>query len=238
MVIMVEARYDGHAGWYDTTLRRYGDASAELLARLLGTPDGDPVCVDIGCGTGLHFQPVRDNGFTVVGVDVSADQLRIAATRNPRLVRGDARRLPLRDAAVSAVTMTYTHTDIDDFPAAVAEATRILRPGGRLVYVGLHPAYKGAFLDRLDEAAQQRLTVLPGYGEEGLQGDPTGRYPIRSRVGSRDLTLQTFLAAFLCQPRLRLTSFTELDTNLRPWRADPSDHHILPWNLALTAQAD
>lgn len=237
MATMVEARYDGYASWYDTTFRGYGSESAELLARLLGAPDGDPVCVDVGCGTGLHFPPVRDNGFTVVGVDLSADQLRVAATRNPRVVRADARRLPLRDASVSAVTMTYTHTDIDNFPAAVAEAARILRPGGRLVYLGLHPAYKGAFLHRLDEAADQRLTVLPGYGDERLQVDPTGRYPIRSRVGSRDLTLETFLAAFLAQPRLRLTSLTELDRNLRPWRAGPTDGHILPWNLAVTARA-
>jgi predicted TPR repeat methyltransferase len=73
----VRARYDGHADWYDTRFRSLGDeqGSAGFLARLLGPADpDDPVCADIGCGTGLHFQAVRARGYTVIGIDLSADQ--------------------------------------------------------------------------------------------------------------------------------------------------------------------
>jgi 2-polyprenyl-3-methyl-5-hydroxy-6-metoxy-1,4-benzoquinol methylase len=50
---------------------------------LLGSVDADSsVCLDVGCGTGLHFGAVAARGYTVVGVDLSADQLRIAASRN------------------------------------------------------------------------------------------------------------------------------------------------------------
>jgi len=235
---MDTARYDGHADWYDETFRGYGsqEGSGGVLARLLGPAGpGDPVCVDVGCGTGLHFAAVRACGYTVVGVDFSGDQLRLAAARERRVVRGDARRLPLADGSVPVVLMTFTHTDIDDFPAAVAEAARVLRPGGRLIYLGLHPAYVGAFADRSAEVDDGRLCLTPGYGDERLQRDTSGRFPVRSRVGARNLTLSTFLGAFLARETLRLSSVEELDTGLRPWRPDAADGRVVPWNLAVTA---
>jgi SAM-dependent methyltransferase len=238
--VTVQARYDGHADWYDTTFNTLGDGegSAGLLARLLGPADpDDPVCVDVGCGTGLHFAAVHARGHRVVGVDVSVDQLRIAGRRNRRVVCADARRLPLADASVPAVVMTFIHTDVDDFPVAVGEAARVLRPGGRLVYLGPHPAYVGAFIDRRTEAADREVRIGPGYGDEQLHWDPTGRFPIRSRVGSRYLTLTKFLGAFLAQPSLRLSAVEELDTAMRPWQPDSSDGRLIPWNIAVVAQA-
>ncbi|MEU7591125.1 class I SAM-dependent methyltransferase [Micromonospora sp. NPDC049230] len=238
--MVMDARYDGHADWYDTTFRAYGDeeGSAGLVGRLLGPADPTgAMCVDVGCGTGLHFDAVETQGYTILGVDVSADQLRIAATRSPRLIRADARRLPLATASVPTVVLTYTHTDIDDFPAAISEATRILRPGGRLIYLGVHPAYIGAFCDRRAEVTNQEVRISAGYGDEQIHRDPTGTYPMRSRVGVRYLTLTTFLGAFLAQPTLRLTAVEELDTNLRPWQPQPSDGRTVPWNIAVTAQA-
>jgi SAM-dependent methyltransferase len=235
----VAARYDGHADWYDATFGFLGaeDGSGGLLGRLLGPADGTGICVDVGCGTGLHFRALQSLGYTVVGVDLSADQLRLAGPRATRLIRADAARLPLRDASVPAVVMTFVHTDVDDFAAVVGEAARILRPGGRLVHLGIHPAYVGAFVDRTAETDTQEVRLAAGYGDERLHRDPSGRFPVRSRVGSRNLTLASVLNAFLDQDTLRLTSVTELDTELRPWRPDSGDRRIVPWNVALTARA-
>ncbi|MFC5004069.1 class I SAM-dependent methyltransferase [Dactylosporangium cerinum] len=208
-----------------------------MLARLLGPADpADPVCLDIGCGTGLHFAAVAAGGHTVIGVDLSADQLRVAAARNPRLVRADAGRLPFAAASVPAVVMTYIHTDVEDFARVIAAAARVLRPGGRLVYLGLHPAYVGPFLDRQDEVERHELRLAAGYGDERHAVDPTGRFPVRSRVGSRSLTLATFLRAFLVQPSLRLEDVVEVDTDMRPWQPPPGDGRVVPWNLAVTAR--
>jgi len=238
--VALQARYDGHADWYDTTFRSYSDEQgpAGMLARLLGPADPhDPICLDIGCGTGLHFEAVRAQGYVVIGIDISADQLRIAASRNHLLIQADGHHLPLADASVPAVIMTFTHTDVNSFPAVIGEAARVLRPGGRLVYLGTHPAYVGAFLDRRTEIADQELRIKPGYGNEELHHDPTGTFPMRSRVGARYPTLATFLGAFLAQPRLRLASVAELDTCMQPWQPVPSDGRIIPWNIAITAQA-
>jgi SAM-dependent methyltransferase len=185
----------------------------------------------------LHFGAVAARGYTVVGVDLSADQLRVAASRNRRLARADAGRLPMKDACVPAVVMTFIHTDVDDFAAAVAEAARVLRPGGRLVYLGVHPGYVGAFTSRQAEVESREIRMGVGYGDEPLRRDPSGRFPVRSRVGARNLTLQTLVAAFLNQETLRLTSLIELDTAMRPWRPDPGDGRVVPWNIAIVAQA-
>lgn len=232
--------YEGHADWYDSTFRSLAqeDGSAGLLARLLGPADpGNPICLDMGCGTGLHFAALAARGYQVVGLDLSADQLRIAPRRTPGVVRADAGRLPFADLSIPVATMTFIHTDVDDFPAVVAEAARVLRPGGWLVYLGVHPAFLGAFIDRRNEVEEQELRVRPGYGDERWHRDATGRFPVRSRVGARNLTLQTFLGAFLAPSRLRLSSVTELDTTMRPWGSPPSDGHLVPWNIAVTAAA-
>jgi hypothetical protein len=168
---------------------------------------------------------------------MSVDQLRVAASRNPRLIRADAGRLPLQDTSAAAVTMTFLHTDVDHFPATIGEAARALSPGGRLVYLGVHPTYVGAFLDRTAEIDTREVRVTGGYGDERLHRDPTGRFPIRSRVGARNLTLATLLNAFLAQDTLRVTSIAEFDTDLQPWRPAAGDRRILPWNLAITARA-
>ena len=235
------ARYDGHADWYDERFRHYGrpDGSAGVLARLLGPPGATGrICVDVGCGTGLHVPVLRRLGWTVVGLDASGDQLRLAATRADAVLLADAARLPLADGSVPAAVMTFVHTDLDDFPAAVAELARILQPGGRLVCLGVHPCFVGAFADRGDEAGPRRVVLGPGYGDETRRHDPSGRFPMRARFGVRYLTLGTFLGAFLDQPGLRLSGVEELDSTLRPWRPAAEDGRLVPWNVAVTARAD
>lgn len=234
------ARYDGHAAWYDDTFAVYADTdhAAGFLSRLVGpAPASSSLCLDIGCGTGLLLPGLRDLGWRVVGMELSADQLRRAAWRHRPLVQADARRLPVADRSADLVTMTFTHTDVDDFPTAIAEACRVLRGGGRLALIGVHPAYVGAFVDRSTEREDRSLTLAPGYGNEDLQVDPTGVFPVRSRVGARNLTLGTLIGAFVVQPRLRLAQIHELDTLLRPWSSDATDGRIAPWNLALVAEA-
>jgi hypothetical protein len=101
----------------------------------------------------------------------------------------------------------------------------------------VHPAYVGAFVARDTEVDGRELRFVAGYGDERLHRDPSGRFPVRSRVGARNLTLATLLGAFIAQRALRLSSFEELDTNMRPWRLSPSDGRVVPWNIAVTARA-
>jgi SAM-dependent methyltransferase len=165
------ARDDGHADWYDATFGFLGaeTGSGGLLGRSLGSADQDGrVCLDVGCGTGLHFRAVQGRGYTVIGVDVSADQLRVVASRNRRLVRADAGHLPLRDASVAAVAMTFLHTDVDHFLTTIGEAARVLSPGGRLVYLGarVDPELPGDLGDRPAGLPDDPHRPLPELGRE------------------------------------------------------------------------
>jgi len=93
--------------------------------------------LDIGCGTGQLGHRIRTglHGVRVVGCDFSAGMLHEARRRDGgvRWVQGDATRLPFATAAFDAVVSTQAFHWFPDQPAALAEITRVLRPGGRLL---------------------------------------------------------------------------------------------------------
>jgi ubiquinone/menaquinone biosynthesis C-methylase UbiE len=168
----VPARYAGHADRYDRSFPVWEEDAATLL-RLLGPGDGRR-CLDVACGNGRYAPTIAGAGYEVVGVDVSADQLRVARGRLDRRVRGDARALPLASGAVDVAVGLYVHTDVEDFAAVVAEIVRCLVRGGRLVYLGLHPCFIGPFVDRSAEADDRALRFVPGYGDSGWAAQGSG----------------------------------------------------------------
>jgi SAM-dependent methyltransferase len=189
------ARYDGHADWYDAWATTGGAAALaaarSVLLDLL--PVGAGTAVDVGCGTGLHADALRDRGLAVVGADVSADQLRLAAGRLP-VVRADAAALPVRSASVPVVLSVLTHTDLPSFADLVAEAVRVLAPGGCFVYVGVHPCFVHPFAEFVEDG----VAVHAGYRQEGWAGTtPFTGNAVRARVGVHHLPLEAFLAPFL-----------------------------------------
>jgi SAM-dependent methyltransferase len=207
------ARYDGLAEEYDAFMDAgsgYYRIAVDALRRLLGRGTGR--CVDVGCGGGHFIPPVLELGWEVVGADVSADQLRVARTRLPavELAHADAAALPFGDASFDAAYSTFTHTDLDDFAAAIAEVRRVLRPGGRFVYVGNHPCFVGATQEHLESGVPR---LHPGYRRAGRwdAGGAPGTTPAgwRARLGSFvHLPLADFLRAFT---GFTLVAFEELD---------------------------
>jgi SAM-dependent methyltransferase len=164
------------------------------MAGLLGNGPGR--CLDLGCGTGIAFATLAGLGWDVVGADVSADQLRIAATKDTvsgvKLVKADAAALPFEDESFDAVVSLLTHTDFDDWVSSVAEVSRVLRSEGRFIYVGVHPCFVGPMIDR-PEGTPPRMHA--GYRRDGRRPAPKG--PVRSRVGVSHLPLAQLLGAVL-----------------------------------------
>jgi SAM-dependent methyltransferase len=204
------ARYDGFAEWYDSTLAiPYGARSGDAMARLLGRGRGH--CLDLCCGTGIHLQTLCALGWRVTGVDLSADQLRIArdraAGRPVELIQSDAERLPFDDGEFDAVVSIFSHTDVDDFPAVVREAARVLRPGGAFVYVGLHPCFVGP---HSFQHGQEVPTLHPGYRAAGRYTEAPGLFPdgVWAKVSGNHLTLGSLIQAVLDAP-LNLERFEE-----------------------------
>ncbi|HYZ53509.1 MAG TPA: methyltransferase domain-containing protein [Streptosporangiaceae bacterium] len=112
--------------------------SYRSVARQLQLTPGN-IVVDVGCGPGNVTVTLADAvapGGLAVGVDMSAPMLVHAvgqARPNMGLVRGDAEHLPLREASADAVCATAVIMLVADPARALAEMTRILRPGGWLL---------------------------------------------------------------------------------------------------------
>jgi SAM-dependent methyltransferase len=209
----VTARYDGHAQWYDEFARAdtggFMAHARSALAELL--PRGPGPAVDVGCGTGLHAGVLVERGYRVLGLDYSADQLRLARDRLP-VARADGRALPLADGSVSLAVSLLTHTDLDGFDRLVAECARVLEPGGALVYVGVHPCFVSPFVEPLPDGRK----LHPGYRGVGWQErTPFTGNSVRGRVGVHHLPLGELLTA-LAQPGLRLERVIECGPNPLP----------------------
>ncbi len=90
--------------------------------------------VDIGCGTGDLCRVLGRAGLRAVGVDMAAGMLARAHTSAP-LVRADALQMPLGDASVDGTISGFAVRNVVDIAACFREAARVIRPGGRAVFL-------------------------------------------------------------------------------------------------------
>jgi ubiquinone/menaquinone biosynthesis C-methylase UbiE len=116
--------------------------------------------LEIGFGSGLnlpHYRPGQVD--TLWALEPSAEMRALAAPRvaasglKPRWLDLPGEALPLPDASVDCVVMTYTLCTIPDAGAALAQLKRVLRPGGRLLFCEHGAAPDAAvrrWQDRLD----------------------------------------------------------------------------------------
>lgn len=90
--------------------------------------------LDVGCGGGFASNALGSCGHRVVGLDASAEALAVAARRDRSASveyrRGDALALPFDDAAFDVVCAMDFLEHVEDPGRAIAEASRVLRPGG------------------------------------------------------------------------------------------------------------
>jgi SAM-dependent methyltransferase len=190
-----EARYDQHADWYDRWSRTTG---APIMAHVAATlqelvPAGSGPAVDIGCGTGLHADVVRSRGWHPIGTDLSSGQLRHARDRLP-VARADGRALPVANGAVRLSLSVLTHTDVPSYGNLVAEAVRVLAPGGCFVHIGVHPC----FISPYAEPGPDDVRVDRGYRTVGwAPRTPHTGNAVRARVGVHHLPLEDLMAALV-----------------------------------------
>jgi demethylmenaquinone methyltransferase / 2-methoxy-6-polyprenyl-1,4-benzoquinol methylase len=99
--------------------------------------------VDLCTGTGdlaIEAMRTRPSAARVIGIDFAGAMLAIGREKVTRerlqgrvtMVRGDAVRIPIADAAIDAVTIGFGIRNVADMPAACREIRRVLKPGGRL----------------------------------------------------------------------------------------------------------
>jgi len=126
--------YSRQAERYDQTRAASPTVLRPLREALSGAPGRR--LADIGGGTGNYAVALAREGWEPVVVDRSAEMLARAAAKGLETVEADAQRLPFGDETFDAVTMISMLHHVEDRGAALAEARRILRRGGRLVLMG------------------------------------------------------------------------------------------------------
>src|SRR3954466_1198300 len=132
----VAAMFDRVAGRYDltnTVLSGGLDASWRRATRHALAPRSGQRVLDVAAGTAVSTVELAAGGAFAVALDFSQGMLRAGAARPVPKVAGDAMALPLADASVDGVVISFGLRNVADPDAALREFARVTRPGGRLV---------------------------------------------------------------------------------------------------------
>lgn len=139
---------------------RYADEKRRLLADLTG------VVLELGPGAGANFRYLPP-GIAWIGVEpnrhLHARLLRRAGARPVELLWSEAERLDLVDGSVDAVVCTLVLCSVRDQASVLREVRRVLKPGGRFVFLEHVAAPRGTCLRRLQHAVAP-LWSLVGHG--------------------------------------------------------------------------
>jgi SAM-dependent methyltransferase len=195
------AGWDDYAAFYDwenaRTIGRRDVAFWQGMARR----EGGPV-LELGCGTGRLLMPLSRAGVPVVGVDRSTAMLaravarrrRLPIDRRPAVVRGDIRALPFPARSFRCVIAPYgmlqSVISDDDLESTLAEASRVLRPGG-VLGVDLVPdlAAWEEYADRVclrgSASGGRRITLIETVRQDRRRGITTFDDRFVSRRGRR-----------------------------------------------------
>ncbi len=204
---VVRAR-DRAAGWPDAAAgemeRRWSPGRTwESLARAVTglVQLGDVVDVGSGDGSVAQLLAGRARAWTCVDRServLAAARSRLGKSRGVSFVAGDAAALPLPDASFDVALLLHVLAQVDSPARVLAEAARVLRPGGRLVAVTLdahdHPDVTAAYGDvhpGFAPAALRRLLSRAGLEVEACEVTSRDTHPPAFRV----------LTAFANRPR-------------------------------------
>jgi len=157
----------------------------DLVARNFERREGS-VILDAGCGTCSHSIRLAERGFTVRGVDISVEMLKVARdavkerglSDRIEVLQGNLRSLPFGDDLFSGVLCWGVLMHVPDATRALAELCRVLAPGGRFV-IGENNLYS------LQSLMIWGLRKVLKRGTERLRRTPEGLenwYPIESGI--------------------------------------------------------
>ncbi len=136
----VSAMFDGVAKRYDflNDLLSLGRTKAwRKIATATINPRPGIKILDIAAGTGSSSRPLADAGAQVIPLDFSKGMLAAGKKRHPDLnfTFGDALNLPFKDDEFEITTISFGLRNTTNTPAALREALRVTKPGGRIVIV-------------------------------------------------------------------------------------------------------
>lgn len=130
--------FDRAAGYYDQTRSlppHEATQLADALWQVLGVTATTHV-LEIGIGTGRIAGPLVQRGLTMTGVDLSRSMLAVLRQKFPALpvALADMTRLPFAPGTFDGILAFHVLHLVSGWRDALAEAVRVLRPGGKFIY--------------------------------------------------------------------------------------------------------
>jgi ubiquinone/menaquinone biosynthesis C-methylase UbiE/DNA-binding transcriptional ArsR family regulator len=184
--------------FFSTSAGQWDKMRLELFGRradvaLLGLLDESWTVADLGCGTGAITQSLAPFVERVIAVDESGPMLAAAKKRlhgleNVDIRNGRLEALPLADEEVDVALLFLVLHYVVDPARVIAEAVRVLRPGGRLLVLDMMPhdrqdlrqamGHQWQGFDATTLGAWMQTAGLEGFRYNGLAPDPDARGPM------------------------------------------------------------
>ncbi|MEX1187548.1 MAG: metalloregulator ArsR/SmtB family transcription factor [Gemmatimonadaceae bacterium] len=147
------------------------------LVGLMGLVDDRWTVGDLGCGTGQLTEAIAPFVERVVAIDSSEAMLgsakkRLAGVRNVHLRRGELENLPVADDSLDAALLFLVLHYLPEPALAIAEAARVVRPGGRILVVDMMPHDHAEYRQTMGHVWQgfSEDTVTEWFTAEQLEG--------------------------------------------------------------------
>jgi ubiquinone/menaquinone biosynthesis C-methylase UbiE len=165
------------AGWttkeaaaYDSLAGRVTARCADALLDAVGAGPGTQL-LDVATGPGYVAARAAERGAESVGVDLSERMLEYARSRSQAVefVHGDATALPFEDSSFDAVVAAFLLLHLGTPERAVAEAARVLRPGGRAAFSVWDEPSRGRWIGVFFEA----LMAAGAHPPAGVPASPS-----------------------------------------------------------------
>jgi ubiquinone/menaquinone biosynthesis C-methylase UbiE len=191
---------------YDAIASAYDEFASVSFIHRVAIPSILGLCVegaavlDIACGQGALTRELGQQFPLVVGVDRSAELIRMAeghgSAPHVRYLAEDAGVLgSLADASFDGATCCLALTDFDDLNAVLTATSRVLKRNGWLVVAALHPCFEPPHAAN-SESDGRTVKLVSNYFEEGRWW-PADRTGLFGQTGWHHRTLSSILTSFL-----------------------------------------
>ena len=169
-----DTSWNNVSDWYDELLTGSDTYQSKVilpnLLRLVGAKKGMKI-LDLACGQGFFSEAFVREGAEVIGVDISANLIKIAKENvsGAKFFVAPAHEMSfISDHSIDAVIITLAIQNIENISGVFREAKRVLSPTGKMFLVLNHPAFRipGASSWGFDEVSKKQYRRIDGYLSE------------------------------------------------------------------------